>query len=116
MNLTKPYWPTFILGSFFSILGLLAILDHGKMPWHGVYIQDWVKYAQGGVGLILVFFSFKSKEREMILQICPTCQQTCPTKDAVSGKCPQCSVPLEPLEGFYKRHPELKDDKEQPDC
>ena len=69
------------------------------------------------IGIISVLTKFKSsfKTKERLL-ICPTCQQLCPAKDAASDSCPQCSVPLEPLEGFYKRHPELKDDKEQPDC
>ncbi|NDV24971.1 hypothetical protein [Desulfovibrio sp. JC022] len=52
-----------------------------------------------------------AKEEEMI---CPKCQKVYMAGQApANASCESCGITLEPLEGFYDRHPELKDAPEQ---
>ncbi|SDK48799.1 hypothetical protein SAMN05660337_0611 [Maridesulfovibrio ferrireducens] len=42
--------------------------------------------------------------------ICPNCEQVFLKGEKPNNNlCSKCKVQIEPLEGFYKRHPELKD-------
>jgi|GEM_PF-1899905 len=40
--------------------------------------------------------------------MCHQCNQPIERKQTKGNKCPTCDVELEPLDGFYDRHPELK--------
>lgn len=41
--------------------------------------------------------------------MCHVCNEPFERKKTANHKCPKCSEELEPLEGFYDRHPELED-------
>ncbi|WP_291329997.1 hypothetical protein [Desulfovibrio sp. UCD-KL4C] len=68
-----------------------------------------------------IFYGLISKDASKELQeatICPKCQTPFGVglglglgvkKDSNHKFCPRCKVKLEPLNGFYKRHPELKE-------
>lgn len=43
------------------------------------------------------------------LLICPKCQKVQTSVESETLKCATCGIELEDLEGFYDRHPELKD-------
>ncbi|WP_419781411.1 hypothetical protein [Maridesulfovibrio sp.] len=48
--------------------------------------------------------------------ICPKCRAPFGVEHGRApkgGKCPDCNVDLEPIDGFYDRHPELKDKKDE---
>ena len=64
-------------------------------------------------GIVLIFFgAFKKKAlqvKENNILICLSCQTPIRSEDVVDFKCPICQGNLEELEGFYDRHPELKE-------
>nr|WP_321260332.1 hypothetical protein [uncultured Pseudodesulfovibrio sp.] len=45
----------------------------------------------------------------MTMHICPKCETAVDFRNVGNHTCPKCQTELEPLEGFYERHPELKD-------
>jgi len=62
------------------------------------------------VGLIFVRWSFDKKYQTArnIVQICPKCEEP-PVLTGPSGmRCPKCGAELEPVKGFYERHPECR--------
>ncbi|QJT08874.1 hypothetical protein [Oceanidesulfovibrio marinus] len=69
------------------------------------------------VGLIGIVTSFRALNRDSQkneMMICPECQQTITVYTAQDGRCPHCGGELEPLDGFYERHPELLDEDTEP--
>lgn len=60
--------------------------------------------------LALFFFGF---ERENYYIICPKCLKVYQRFDVYEKKCPKCLVGVEPLKGFYERHPGLKSKKKR---
>ncbi|QJT08873.1 hypothetical protein [Oceanidesulfovibrio marinus] len=54
------------------------------------------------------------KDRWDEMMICSTCEQTIIAYKAQDGRCPHCGGELEPLDGFYERHPELRDEDAEP--
>ncbi|GAB7021812.1 hypothetical protein JCM12178A_03700 [Salidesulfovibrio brasiliensis] len=67
-----------------------------------------------GVGLILLgigvtlFALLKQNDAQTF--ICPRCECVFNREQMSEKKCPSCNAELEPLEGFYERHPEKKDE------
>ena len=60
-----------------------------------------------GVGIL--YLSYKYRNRKEQTYICPVCLKPF---EVINGKkhiCKKCQVELEPMKGFYVRHPELKD-------
>jgi hypothetical protein len=55
----------------------------------------------------------KSKIMEKVL-ICPKCLKPEWAIDHPSLKCPNCDSDLEQMDGFYERHPDLKEIQTQP--
>ena len=45
-----------------------------------------------------------------VFLICPKCGEPYSSLDVKNDTCPTCNVDLEPVEGFYSRHPEFKDE------
>lgn len=61
------------------------------------------------LGYITAYFGLFSDKAEYA--ICPNCESSFRECDIKNNTCPKCDIDLEPLSGFYKRHPELKNDK-----
>ncbi len=64
-----------------------------------------------------IFYN-SSKERKMFTKqeesICPMCEKVFMLGQAPRDQnCPKCLCPLEPLKGFYERHPKRKETKEE---
>jgi predicted amidophosphoribosyltransferase len=76
-----------------KVLGWLEILLGSLSIWYAI----WGHRRHGRVN-----------RRDMM---CPGCQRVFPGPQAPS-ECPECRLPLEPIKGFYKRHPELKREDE----
>ncbi|WP_432735883.1 hypothetical protein [Maridesulfovibrio sp. FT414] len=97
-------WPTdvpyFVKGHAVGTLGRWALVAFGIIVfWCGVLY----KYPKRGK-------NFTRHEQS----ICPKCQKVYLAGQApADAKCEPCGISLEPLEGFYKRHPELKDSPEE---
>ena len=60
----------------------------------------------------LLFFWVVLRKSAKVYQdkflICPKCETPYNKKEVPDKQCPRCKVELEELDGFYKRHPELK--------
>lgn len=60
----------------------------------------------GGGGMLLGVFGKRRADGGTLM--CPVCEKAFEEAGPGSAKCPRCDVELEPLHGFYDRHPELK--------
>lgn len=94
------------------IAGLLLIVRSiqqivvGESIYRGVALHEIFSYAAIPIGILCMWGAFKIR-KDGDISVCPKCSATYPrTKD---GKpCPKCGGNIEPLEGFYERHPALK--------
>tara|TARA_B100000683_G_scaffold269232_1_gene305831 strand:+ start:1186 stop:1539 length:354 start_codon:yes stop_codon:yes gene_type:complete len=108
-------WKVFGLGAVWVIYGL-GVLDDSVLPTkHGFKVDvGMFKYPMGltsllcGLIVIAIAVSRKAKH-DHSNWICPKCEMAVMRSSLVEDKCPNCSVLMEPLKGFYKRHPELVD-------
>lgn len=106
----KSEW---MLGLLLIAVSLLGIIS-GKAYFRGMPIPIWVEYIALIGGLLFLFLAWflrrNQKERVLITLICPQCETLAECDEGEVRQCPQCHVELEPLKGFYDRHPELKDE------
>ncbi|WP_320173585.1 hypothetical protein [Maridesulfovibrio sp.] len=104
----------------FLVVGLSIILY--ARPWNpqatvfyrGIRSSAPDRWFEVGVGLCIILggllYEFPEKYHEQGT-ICPKCQTPFGVEYGRApkrGKCPDCNVELEPIDGFYDRHPELK--------
>ncbi|WP_281760653.1 hypothetical protein [Pseudodesulfovibrio nedwellii] len=62
------------------------------------------------IGVFMFIMAFRKDQRDYAeVFICPKCETALPFAEVPNEICPKCQTELEPLEGFYERHPELKD-------
>jgi len=83
-----------------------STLAYGDLPIPAYADLIWIL-----LGLIIVWYGVWGHRRQTQNRndfICPRCEKVYLTATNIL-QCRECNVPLEPLEGFYKRHPELKD-------
>lgn len=67
-----------------------------------------------GIGFFIWGYRGRAKgesllEDDGIVLMCPECGEAYYSVDVKNDMCPTCNVDLEPVEGFYNRHPEFKD-------
>ncbi|WP_320172309.1 hypothetical protein [Maridesulfovibrio sp.] len=107
----------------YVVAGLVTISS--SKPWDthiDIFIRGGrlimpVRWGLTFLGIFFVFFGllhkFPKKYHEEGL-ICPKCLTPYGLGRAPkSGKCKNCDVELEPIDGFYDRHPELRDKKDE---
>ena len=99
--------------------GILIILWSSPFPgvevkptYWGVPIPNIARWGLLCLGVYFLWSAFFETTKEYVIPntICPRCQK--PFRPEIV-KCPGCKLKLEPLEGFYERHPELKGSKEE---
>ncbi|MBI9111613.1 hypothetical protein [Maridesulfovibrio ferrireducens] len=121
-NKLKSIFTKFVIGLFGIILILwsmpLSELDITTI--RGQHIGLTGRWTMTAIGLIIIGYSvfykpkLPSKMVELEDTICPTCETPFGIGEAPQNElCPRCKVLLEPLKGFYDRHPELKDIKSE---
>ncbi len=105
-----------ILGIVTALNGISIINDPIWCSGHYDYCADFTGYnVPFGVflilvGLFVVFAAlFGKRYSGDDTLICILCKEPSQRKDTQSNQCPNCMGQLESLEGFYDRHPELKD-------
>ncbi|QGY39241.1 hypothetical protein GM415_03585 [Pseudodesulfovibrio cashew] len=63
------------------------------------------------LGLVMLVASLRKGQRDYgEMYICSRCETALPFAEVPDEQCPHCHIPMEPLKGFYTRHPELKKD------
>lgn len=96
--------------------GLFTIIQRGYYSSRFKFYIDFGSY-HSIFGIIIVVFGIffiytsltsKKKHAKEKYLICPKCKESFNQKDAINHLCPTCAVKLEDLEGFYDRHPEMK--------
>lgn len=94
-----------------AICGLLSLafgigmLDGGT-TWREITVEPWVGYVLIPFGILLLIEAAIAKDSDEAT-MCPSCNEAHHWK--LKGKpCPKCGTIIEPLEGYYDRHPELK--------
>lgn len=90
------------------VVGLIGIFSKGQTYFKGFPVYWWTEYALLFFGLISLLLILK-KHKKPATYICQRCERTITFYNYGDGFCPKCKNKLEPLEGFYERHPELKD-------
>jgi len=104
------------IGSFF--LGLLLIVIPLIRYATGKFSTLWGQSVSplGDIGffvfgIILVYITiFKSDFLVKQGYICPNCEETVERTGTKEISCPKCGTKMEKLNGFYERHPELKEE------
>lgn len=102
-----------------SLVGGLLILFFGTMSGYGAF-EGIERYRFAGVlislGIVLLIWGYRRghKIKELfttddVFLMCPKCGEPYNSLDVKNNMCPTCRIDLEPIEGFYSRHPEFKD-------
>lgn len=81
---------------------------------HWPFCWDWSAYnvplgaIVAIIGVFMFIIAFRKGQMRRPVLMCPKCEK--PYSLSLKTRiCPTCSSDLEPLDGFYERHPELKD-------
>jgi hypothetical protein len=102
-----------LLGVCLALYGFFTIIQRGYYSSRFEFYFDFGPYHYifgifvAVVGVFFVYTSLTSKKKKFL--ICPECKKSFNPKDVPNSYCPKCSIGLEDLDGFYDRHPELKE-------
>ena len=103
-----------ILGLLMIATGLEVVI-FGGADFRGFMIPDWAGYPILLGGLVSLVFGFVATKKqtgdELDYLVCSSCLHSVEPSSSASKQCPKCGGHLESLEGFYDRHPELKDSR-----
>ena len=109
----KSAWPIlFGLGAMWFGDG---IRETGLVPKSEFPVYPWVGLLFMGAGLPFIghgiYLLFKAPRPELVKAdfICPKCESVYPLPENAELTCPHDGTPMEPLEGYYNRHPERRD-------
>ena len=106
-----------ILGLSLAIFGIGIIYDPTFHDTKHNFIYDFsdVKWPLGIfltlLGVAFLYFSLRRKPNGSIsgFLICPLCRKPHEIKNSSENRCSSCGTDLEELDGFYERHPEIKE-------
>ncbi|SMF38690.1 hypothetical protein [Desulfovibrio gilichinskyi] len=104
--------------------GIMMAANPLDPNWHtsfkGFSLNIFARWGVAFIGFIFIFYSFflyqivKKRSAKQAPWICPMCQTVYLSGPLQNGKiCSKCNFKLEQLKGFYERHPEMKDTKEE---
>lgn len=79
--------------------------------------DNWIYFSRSllTIGLMLLasyLWRLSQKVRSPEFVICPRCNTPQYAKDLVDGHCAKCAGDIEQIEGYYERHPEMKNRKD----
>ncbi|WP_319759026.1 hypothetical protein [Maridesulfovibrio sp.] len=110
-----------LAGWAFFFSGVLTPITGGG-KYKGFEVYNFVGYIQFVIGSIILIYLWRTRKEESFSSdkdheteetICPKCQKVYMAgKAPANAACDSCGAKLEPLEGFYERHPELKETPE----
>ena len=104
-------------GMTIIILGIIILLG---VSMHGHFMPPETGILIICAGILWVIYSIVSrkkldtsikrlKKKEESFEICFKCRKPLYAASTNDDKCPYCGGNLEDLDGFYERHPELKE-------
>lgn len=100
-----------------TLFGLSVYSDSTFCYYFDTYCTEMEPFhKQAGIGICLIglfmlIMTFRKGQRDYKeMFICPKCQTAHPLAEVPDETCPECQTKMEPLKGYYKRHPELKDE------
>ena len=108
----------------FIVLGILSILAgiiFAREGWSSLYrlpVPRFSGYLWIAFGVALLLYGIftkkipKAPHEEYV--ICLDCRNSFYAKDVHLNRCPKCEGTVEDLDGFYDRHPELKEEERKP--
>ena len=104
------------------LMGLMLVgmgfLTYANKGWHFTRFGP-THHTAGYVfligGMIICLFAILKKDfpkgTKAIYVMCASCLTPSDEKDLKAGKCPKCNGSVEKLDGFYDRHPDLKESR-----
>lgn len=105
-----------VLGLMLIYVGISFLYDPTWTYKYGL-VSDVSNYSKPlcilmcSIGVYAIWISQKDpKDSGHDVYMCPSCEEAFEKKDVEKRICPECNGMLESIEGFYERHPELKDD------
>jgi hypothetical protein len=100
-------------GIFLILIGILQVIS-GEGDFMGNPVPGFVGYPVAALGLMFIHYGVSTKKIPQAdynnFAICSECQASFYAKDVHHNRCPECNGTVEDLDGFYQRHPELKDE------
>ncbi len=109
-----------IIISLTMITTSILSLNSDQSYFKGFPVYHWVEYVILAVGFLLPICAWllrtskkdvtaeQEKTNDMRVFICPQCETASSFAEVRNKMCPQCNIKMEPLDGFYDRHPEMK--------
>ncbi|MDD5452107.1 MAG: hypothetical protein PHT49_09470 [Desulfovibrionales bacterium] len=103
-------------GVVFTVFGVLIMMEKGFL-----YFGEFIKLGETTIPVAIVSFiiaglniwlGIRKKTARIYEQeylICPECKEVYTSDKVPDCRCLKCNAQLEPLSGFYDRHPKLKD-------
>lgn len=109
---------TIIFGLIVVCWGASIILSpvHYSSQFNAYFDFTEIRWPLGGFLIVLggwfVWSGFRQKDMSYLKEtyMCVKCKQPLWCEDVLDLKCPECGRDLEPIKGFYDRHPELRRD------
>ena len=110
----KAHWVLMVVGLFWIWFAFRITSDPTMPGLWSVEIdlrpfQIPMSIVSLGIGGYSLWLSVSQKrQKEDGYWICPKCEKIGSRSELMRDKCPGCHHTMEPLMGFYERHPELK--------
>lgn len=106
----------FIIGSWLVVIGLFLVIGR-EVYSRGIRLEYGKADILVGciflaVGILIFIYALRTKEKDFEdkFMICPKCKEPFDKADVPNSHCPKCNTKLEALDGFYDRHPELREE------
>ncbi len=106
----------FTIGGALLLGGLVILILGGDQRYGGAVYHGWSRIFYGlsflVAGCVLMYVSLRKLKytwrKGEIIVICPRCESLYEKSALNDQLCPHCNIPMEPLKGFYDRHPEFR--------
>ena len=123
---TSNGWPTLFTGILSFFLGVGWLSDYQEKGWIYSYKYGHI-IAYDGLAIFICFLmvfvggflfifgsnkiiaSITTETKKIENYICPKCQTVWPTNKTNKTICLKCKLSLEALNGFFERHPDMKE-------
>jgi len=102
---------SFIVLGILSILVGIIIIREGWSYRYGIAVPRLAGYLMAAFGVAFLLYGILTKKIPKAYVICLDCRNSFYAKDVHQNRCPKCEGTVEDLDGFYDRHPELREEE-----